>query len=131
MEFAFIILGLYAVDGDTLRVRETGEVIRILNIDTPETGSRARCNSERARAAEATRRARALIDTAKDVSILRSGRVDIYGRTLAKIRLDGQDLGARLVAEGHARPWRGQRESWCTPATAVHGSGGRAGTVRR
>lgn len=131
MELALLILGLHTIDGDTLRVRETGEVIRILNIDTPETGSRARCESERIRAAAATTRTRALIGEASDVRILRSGETDIYGRTLATIRLDGEDLGARLIAEGHARRWRGRRESWCSPAEAGSGSGNRGSAARR
>lgn len=119
MEFILLTLGLYAIDGDTLRVRETGEIIRILNIDTPETGSRARCDSERNRAAAATRRARALINDAREVDIERSGKIDRYGRTLARIRVDGRDLGAQLVAEGHARRWNGRREAWCTPQEAA------------
>ena len=37
-------------------------------------------------------------------------RYDDYGRGLARIRLDGQDLGARMVREGHAWSYRYRRD---------------------
>ena len=47
-----------------------------------------------------------------DVVITQTG-VDRYGRVLATVRRDDEDLGAALIAAGLARAWRGRRESWC------------------
>ncbi len=38
---------------------------------------------------------------------------DRYGRTLATVSVDGQDVGEILIAEGLARPWTGHRQPWC------------------
>lgn len=104
--------GARAIDGDTLQVGR--EVIRILNIDAPEIGG-AKCDSERTRGLEAKRRLAALID--RGVMSLKRGdgsRLrDRYGRTLALVFVDGQDVGERLVAEGLARRWNGKRRPWC------------------
>jgi endonuclease YncB( thermonuclease family) len=47
------------VDGDTIRAG--GRTVRLVGFDTPETGSRARCESERMLAAAASTRLRQLI----------------------------------------------------------------------
>ena len=38
---------------------------------------------------------------------------DRYGRLLRVVVRRGKSVGAELVAEGLAEPWRGQRSSWC------------------
>ncbi len=101
-----------AVDGDTIVCR--GETIRISNIDTPELGRHARCASEAALAARAkdftaARVAAGPVELARDMRRPR----DRYGRTLARVRVDGQDLGEALVAAGLARAWDGRRHPWC------------------
>lgn len=101
------------IDGDTFE--DIGEDItyRIVNIDTPETGPRARCDAERALGNRATELARALITRAQNLELRLTGRMDRYGRTIAFVLIDGRDLGETLIAEGLARPWRGRREPWC------------------
>jgi endonuclease YncB( thermonuclease family) len=47
------------VDGDTIRAG--GRTFRLVGFDTPEMGSRSRCESERTLAAAASRRLRQLI----------------------------------------------------------------------
>lgn len=88
-----------AVDGDTLRLAATR--IRLTGLDAPEldqtcsTGGRQwNCGSE-ARAFLA-----ALVDR-RTTNCDPSGR-DRYGRVLAKCRVDGDDLGAAIVAAGWA-----------------------------
>ncbi len=103
----------YAIDGDTLQDRSTGERFRLTNIDTAESDDRAKCQAERAFAARATSEARRLLAEARIVQARPSGRTDRYGRTLARILVDGQDLGERLLAQGLARPWLGRRLAWC------------------
>ncbi|MGB3503489.1 MAG: thermonuclease family protein [Mesorhizobium sp.] len=45
-------------------------------------------------------------------TITRNGS-DRYGRTLAKIRFNGEDVGDGLIAQGLAHKWRGYKEEWC------------------
>ena len=100
------------IDGDTLEDMSADITYRIENIDTPETGSRARCQAERDLGNRATQEARALI-SAGNVELRSTGRIDRYGRTIAFVLIDGRDLGETLIAGGLARPWRGRREPWC------------------
>lgn len=101
------------IDGDTVEDRTSGVRYRLVNIDTPESGKRAKCSAERRHAELATTAVRTMIASANKLEILTTGRTDRYGRTLARIELDGLDLGAALVDRALARPWRGRREPWC------------------
>jgi micrococcal nuclease len=101
------------IDGDTFEDTGANVTYRIENIDTPETGSRARCAAERELGNRATSAARALIANAADFEIRATGRIDRYERAIAFVLIDGRDLGETLIAEGLARPWRGRREPWC------------------
>ena len=101
------------IDGDTIEDTREDITYRLVNIDTPETGSRARCIAERALGNRATEAARTLISQAARLELRPTGRIDRYGRTIAFVVLDGHDMGETLIAEGLARPWRGRREPWC------------------
>lgn len=103
----------YAIDGDTIEDRATGERFRLPNIDTAESGERAKCPAERAFAARATKEARRVLARARIVQAQRSGQTDRYGRTLAFVIVDGVDLGRHLMQQGLARPWTGRRMPWC------------------
>lgn len=94
------------VDGDTAWIE--GVKVRFEGIDTPETGSRAKCPYERSLAAEATLRALELMN-APNVEIVWTGRKDRYGRDLVKVPA----VSEQLIREGLARRWTGRRESWC------------------
>ena len=97
-------------DGDSIRCG--GERIRIANIDAPELPGSPRCTVER--------RAKAWCDyavgyQARDAlqAFLKRGPVmiermglDKYGRTLARVSVNGEDAGAYLVGLGLARRWR-------------------------
>lgn len=97
-------------DGDTIRCG--AERIRIENIDAPELVGSPKC--------EGYRRSYAWCDFAKGYAardalkaFLSRGQVrverhglDKYGRTLARISVNGNDAGDFLVSEGLARPWR-------------------------
>ena len=101
------------IDGDTIEDMTSDITYRLVNIDTPETGSRARCPAERELRVRASREGRSLMRSAGDIELRPTGRVDRYGRTIALVLIDGRDLGETLIAEGLARPWRGRREPWC------------------
>jgi len=84
----------YVIDGDTL-VMESGERVRISNIDAPEKGE------------EGYDHARILLRTLihdKYVELERLGE-DKYGRTLARVKLDGADVGEMMIELGAARRW--------------------------
>jgi endonuclease YncB( thermonuclease family) len=104
------------IDGDTLRDGSTR--YRVENIDTPETGRRARCDAEWVAGERATIYARRVVGSARVVTAHPTGRLDRYGRVVAKIQVDGVDFGEAMMAGGHARPWRGRSESWCPAAPA-------------
>ena len=53
------------IDGDTYQDMNTGERVRLENIDTPETGPRARCTAERNLGNRATQQARSFITNAR------------------------------------------------------------------
>lgn len=99
------------IDGDTLAV--DGERIRISNIDTPERGDGAKCWAEAALAEKARLQLVDFVNVAKTIELAREGR-DRYGRTLARLKLDGHDVGEAMVESGYAARWNGSRWPWCT-----------------
>ncbi|WP_199260350.1 thermonuclease family protein [Paracoccus binzhouensis] len=98
-------------DGDSIRLGTTrpSEAVRIFNIDAPEM--EGRCAFETDLALQAKIRLAEILE-GRRVEILRQG-TDRYGRTLAAVRVEGQDVGDILVGEGLARTWTGRREPWC------------------
>jgi endonuclease YncB( thermonuclease family) len=114
------------VDGDTIRAH--GITYRLIGLDAPETGSRSRCDSERAKGAEATRRLRQLVaggelDLERVPCSCRPGtegtRRCNYGRACGVLKARGQDVAAILIGEGLARPFICSKTrcpritSWC------------------
>ena len=105
----------YVTDGDTFRL-ESGERIRIAGIDAPETHrDQARCARERVLGEAAAARARAWLDH-RTVTFERVGKS--YNRTVARVTLDGRDVGSELVAMGVGKWWpRYQtKPDWCAGA---------------
>jgi endonuclease YncB( thermonuclease family) len=102
-----------AIDGDTLDC--AGRRVRLANIDAPEL--HGRCPSEiqmaeRAKLAAMIALADAPVRVVPDGGP--SGGKDRYGRLIARVSVDGNDLGATLVAQGLARPYTGgARQGWC------------------
>lgn len=105
-------------DGDSLRLC-SGERVRLIGIDAPELIGSSRCapaalarlkNSrnppwcDHARGEQA-RAALAQFIASGPVQIERRG-LDAYGRTLARVTVNGRDAGDRLISRGLARPWR-------------------------
>jgi len=114
------------IDGDTVRVN--GAVYRLVGIDTPEHGDKARCDDERRRAEAATKRLRALVASG-DAHLTRvacacrpgfegTHNCD-YGRLCASLSIGGRDAGNILIGEGLAHPYIcgatscPQRRPWC------------------
>lgn len=98
------------VDGDTFWLH--GEKVRIADINAPET-HKAGCPAERELGKRAAWRLVALLN-AGPFSLEIEGRAeDRYGRALRVVKRGGHSLGAQLVSEGLAEPWRGRRSDWC------------------
>ena len=85
------------VDGDTIRAG--AERIRLAGIDAPEK-SQGRIGDE------ATRHLENLL-CGRKIEIQRHGQ-DHYGRTIATVFANGEDVNHRMVRHGYARSWKGK-----------------------
>lgn len=103
------------VDGDTFWL--AGQKVRIADINAPETHG-AGCPAEQALGDRATRRLIALLNTGPFSLEIEGRETDRYGRALRVVRRAGQSIGAQLVREGLAEPWRGKRSNWCAMLAA-------------
>jgi endonuclease YncB( thermonuclease family) len=98
------------VDGDTFWLG--GQKVRIADINAPETHG-AGCPAEQALGERATRRLITLLNAGPFALEIAGRETDRYGRALRVVRRGGRSLGAQLVDEGLAEPWRGKRSNWC------------------
>ena len=96
----FVGTVVHVVDGDSVAVQPSAGgasvEVRLSGIDAPEI-----CQPWGAEAREALR---ALVD-GREVLVAVVGRDD-HGRTLARLTVDGVDVGERLVRDGHAWSYR-------------------------
>ncbi|WP_244923677.1 thermonuclease family protein [Enhygromyxa salina] len=84
------------VDGDTIEL-ETGERVRYLMIDTPESTTETECWGAEAKAANV-----ALVE-GKTVTLTYDVECeDAYGRLLAYVELSGQEINRVMIERGHA-----------------------------
>lgn len=119
------------IDGDTINV-PLGVVknmpkrisVRLIGINTGETGSRAACEKEREMGEAAKLYVRDRLDTATKVKVS-FVRWDKYGgRFAGRIAVDGKDLGEEMIRAGLAVAYtKGRRPNpWC-PIIAERQSG--------
>ena len=121
-EYAWPVAGV--IDGDTIKVDAGADMpgelaalsVRIRGVDAPETGGRAKCESEATRGAAATAFVAEAVAGA-DVVLVRNPafrKRGCSGRIVADVVDDGRSLAAALLKAGHARPYeRGRRGRWC------------------
>lgn len=108
-----------AIDGDTLRVEIPAMLplkysIRIIGIDTPEKGGRAKCEQEALLAEEASEFTKNLVKNLKTFEISNIKHDKYGGRLLASVKINNIDVGRALQKEGLARIYHGEKkESWC------------------
>ena len=99
-------------DGDTFTVHDrTGrrEKIRIENIDAPEIDGT--CAAERVAALQAKDELATQVSGHR-IELIR-GKLDRYGRQLARVAVDRHDVGETLIKHGLARRWGSWRKPWC------------------
>jgi endonuclease YncB( thermonuclease family) len=82
------------VDGDTIEIIDIGETVRILGIDAPETDE---CGFEEAESALAV-----MVHRPGTIDLVTNNERDHYGRLLAFVEMDGEDLGFVLLQQGMA-----------------------------
>ncbi len=108
-------------DGDTCTVTLRGRHplfgrnarVRLLGIDAPETGGRAKCVRERELGLKAKEMLLALLTGAERVNLVGVLKMDSFGRILGRLTADGVDVGARLIRAGLARAWKERARGWC------------------
>lgn len=113
------------IDGDTIILGR--EHIRIIGLDAPETYD-AGCEAERRLGALAKARLTQLLlacgplatlEPGTCLAIERESKPDRYGRTLAQVRVRGDDVATRLIDEGFADTYVcpgghcAPRRRWC------------------
>lgn len=108
---------LRVVDGDTIRVRllETApeilrvNLVRLRGCDAPELHDQRPELRAKAQAARSWIAGRVHVGDALTLEDLQR---DKYGRFLATVRVDGQDLAQGLIEAGLAKSYDGGRRSW-------------------
>lgn len=108
------------VDGDTLKVEmpylpeELKVSVRVLGIDTPEKGSKAKCSEENKLALKATKITTNLVNISKKITFSNIKWDKYGGRILADVMIDGDKLSDILIRTKVARPYFGdKKQSWC------------------
>lgn len=110
------------IDGDTVEFKaeflpkplKPVLSIRVLGVDTPEKGFRAKCTDEANKGKSASEFTKHLVSESK-VQQIEIKEWDKYGgRVLGDVILDGKSLSKELINNGYARPYFGEKkESWC------------------
>ena len=110
------------LDGDTIEFDapflpvELKQVLklRIIEVDTPEKGSLAKCQAEADKALRATNFTKRMVGAATRHEVILVGWDKYGGRVLGDLILDGKSLKRMLLESGHARPYDcGKKASWC------------------
>ena len=103
---------IHVVDGDTIWA--DGVKYRFVGVDTPEPTKygNARCAEEARLGDYATEYVTDRIANAQEIKITPNG-LGYYGRTLAEIEVDSEDLIAELIMEGVGQPYLGRKGNWC------------------
>ena len=105
----------YCYDGDTCYVTINGEdtKIRLLELDTPEI-SKPKCDQELEWGLRARDYINNLIANAKTIEIETDYQKGPFGRTLAYLIIDGEDVSALLVKNDLGVVYKkGHKMDWC------------------
>jgi micrococcal nuclease len=83
-----------AIDGDTVEL-DTGERVRYLMVDTPESTTEVECYGENAKTFNRDRVEGKQVSLRYDVE-----REDRFGRTLAYVTVDGEEVNTLIIERG-------------------------------
>ena len=111
---------LRVIDGDTLEIKnecfpkELKLSVRVNSVDTPEKGSRAKCDKEAKLAEQASKFTKQFVGKNKKASF-KNIKWDKYGgRLLADVEINGKSLAGELIRNNYARSYDGKKKgSWC------------------
>lgn len=104
---------VWVLGADSLIV--DGQHIRLANAFAPQTIPDARCWSEALAAKFAIQQVKAMMTSARTITVQPTGERDEYNRAVSHVLLDGADLGDILFQLGLAgQPGKGRFE-WCNP----------------
>jgi hypothetical protein len=109
------------IDGDTIEVeapflpKELKLSVRVLGIDTPEKGARAKCKAEADLAIKASEFTESFFKELGNKAFFSNIKWDKFGgRVLANVRAHHYNLGEELINRGYARAYNGEKKkSWC------------------
>jgi endonuclease YncB( thermonuclease family) len=111
------------IDGDTIKIEANylpnplpkNLKLRIIGIDTPEKGNRAKCDLERVKAKEATEFLKKFIASESILGISLTKWDKFGGRVLGDIiTQDNQRVSQIMIDRGYGRPYHGKKKtSWC------------------
>ena len=88
--------------------------LRILGVDTPEKGGRAKCSSESVAGEHATEFTKLAIANSRTYRIDISKWDKFGGRVLGDVIIDGKSLHQMLIDNNLAREYHGEaKKSWC------------------
>lgn len=112
---------LHVIDGDTLMFKATWSplpdktiAVRILGVDTAESGHRAQCDEERDLALKAKHFVQEVMKNAKHIQVQPVSWDKWGGRIVSIVWCDHKSLGEMLLEKGLARPYDGgKKSSWC------------------
>lgn len=109
---------ILAIDGDTYQF--AGKRIRLAGWDSPETNQSAKCRREHDRGLQAEAQAKRLIGTGATATLQLLGE-DQYQRAVARIWIDGTDIGQLLFRDGLSLPTEKDQPigqiDWCGPVS--------------
>ena len=106
---------LYCYDGDTcyVTVEGTKTKIRLLELDTPEI-SKPKCDAELQLGLKARDYLNDLIDNATTIEFKTDYTEDYFGRILAYLIVDGEDVSAKIVKNNLGVVYdRNNKQDWC------------------
>ena len=106
----------YCFDGDTCYVTLNGAntKIRLLELDTPEI-SKPKCEAELKLGLKARDYLNNLIANASSIEFITDYTQDYFGRVLAHLIIDGEDVSAKIVKNNFGVVYeRNNKQDWCS-----------------
>lgn len=109
------------IDGDTVEIvipnlpKELKKIkLRIYGIDSPESGSLAKCDQEKKLGIKAKQYTKEIINNAADIGFTIKGWDKYGGRIIGDLIINGRNFGDLILQEQLARPYYGgKKQSWC------------------